>query len=132
MGCCSSGQGAATQAQTCSFDPKRRGKEIKQANAATISGTGAALATAALHQDAAYWEFKLVRKGTFCVGVSRKVPADELGRHIGNSKNSKCARLSLSSWPHLIAGAGWGLASSASGLNFSEGDIIVRAHCLFR
>ena len=97
MGCCSSSQAVATQAQTCSFDAKRRGKEIKQPNAGTISGTGAALATAALHQDAAYWEFKLVRKGAFCVGVSRKVPADELGSHIGNSKNSECASVSSSS-----------------------------------
>lgn len=58
------------------FDPKRKGKEVKVAGdtaRGVLSGTGAALATAALHQDAAYWEFKVVSTGTFCVGVSRKV-----------------------------------------------------------
>jgi len=106
--CCSclSGSGASeSRLQLVTFDTKRKGKEVKLAGN-TISGTGAALASAALHQDAAYWEVKVKQTGTFCIGVSRKVPASELEGSIGNNKNS------------------WGLNSNTSGVPFHEGDIV--------
>ena len=103
--CFDGGAAGSRQTQMVSFDTKRKGKEVKLSGS-TISGTGAALASAALHQDAAYWEVKVRQTGTFCVGVSRKVPSAELEGAIGNNKNS------------------WGLNSNTSGIPFAAGDII--------
>ena len=47
---------------------------------------------------------KVASTGTFCIGVSRKVPAAELDGPIGNNKNS------------------WGLHSSVG--QFSDGDVV--------
>jgi hypothetical protein len=54
-----------------------------------ISGSGSCLASTALHQDRAFWEFSVVETGVFSVGVSRRVK-EGLEGTLGNGVTSWC------------------------------------------
>eukprot|EP00968_Pinguiococcus_pyrenoidosus_P002601 scaffold145_cov261-Pinguiococcus_pyrenoidosus.AAC.29 len=55
-----------------------RGKEVRVSNG-RVSGNGTVFANAAVHQDAAYWEIKVLKNGGRIVwGISREVERDAL------------------------------------------------------
>ena len=90
MGCCSScaskssGQGDVLEVQgtppSIGIPSSFRGSKIlmDEADPLVVSGEGAALASAAIEQDAAYWEVKVVKTGTIRLGVARKLVPKEL------------------------------------------------------
>lgn len=64
------------------FDDQAKGKEVSiSGRQQTVSGTGIALGSTSLQQDRAYFEFKVMKTGSFQVGVaSRRCNLDgELG-----------------------------------------------------
>lgn len=52
---------------------------LKITKGTTCSGVGTVIADAAIEQDSAYWEAKIVSTGTYCLGVARKMNRKDLG-----------------------------------------------------
>ena len=90
-----------------------RGSKVKVSEDLTITGEGAALASAAIEQDAAYWEVKVVSTGTIRVGVARKLQSTDLD-----------AGVAATTSPSDGSGKTWCLDSSSPGVALEEGDII--------
>ena len=87
MGCCSSKSSAdALEVQNSSAAPsigipanlRGAGVEMHEGDPLTVTGKGAAMASAPIEQDAAYWEVKVLKAGSIRMGVSRKLNVKEL------------------------------------------------------
>mmetsp|Transcript_23273 Transcript_23273/g.46335 ORF Transcript_23273/g.46335 Transcript_23273/m.46335 type:complete len:178 (+) Transcript_23273:1-534(+) len=107
MGCLFSSEpdDAPSAAQLVTFDPARHGPEVVVGNF-NVTGKGSALANCALHQDAAFFEVKVVQPGVFAVGVARKLKPEDLAGPIGDGN------------------ASYALRSDAEGLTIAENDVI--------
>jgi len=70
-----------------------------------VGGEGTALANAPLLQTRSYFEFKIIDKGEFFLGVARRSQHD-LDKQLGERKNS------------------WSFYSGAGGGDFANGDVI--------
>ena len=84
MGCCASKASSEDELENPRALPSIgipdafRGSNVEADTQLTVSGTGAAMASAPVEQDAAYWEVKVVKPGDICIGVARKLTTKEL------------------------------------------------------
>jgi hypothetical protein len=64
-----------------------RGSKVAADAQLTVSGEGAAMASAPVEQDAAYWEVKVVKPGAIFIGVARKLSTKELEAGFSRAKD---------------------------------------------
>ena len=122
MGCCLAllGGGSLAGAEAETTQPRAqlageyKGKAVVVTKGTTVSGTGAALADTALHQDQAFFEVVLVTVpeggAKFCVGLARKRLGKLLEEQLGNGTTT------------------WGLQASTCTVEFKKGDVIGAAY----
>jgi len=126
MGCCSSNASAAAALEVQGTAPPAIGipsnlrganVEMNAGDPLTVSGQGAAMASAPIEQDAAYFEVKIIKPGAISIGVSRKLSAEEL--ESGISKPDGESKELPRSWvysSHVAEG-------DVIGVAFSQADI---------
>lgn len=83
------------------LDKRWKGKNVILSNF-TVTGTGIALCTAAIHQSRAYYEITVKKDGDMCIGVSQR--SKKLTGHLGDNKKKS-----------------WGIRSNG---RFKENDVI--------
>jgi hypothetical protein len=98
MGCCASSDASAAVLEVQTAPPaigipsNLRGANVEMSSGdpLTVSGQGAALASAPIEQDVAYFEVKVLQPGRISIGVARKLSAKELEagllKHDGEDK----------------------------------------------